>query len=281
MNFLVKIEELINGILNRITDAIFGFIARLVPNKMKLLLARWRSFLPWLKNEFPQMAKAWLLNTITKVKANAKTYNYKEKFLEAYQATLTKYQAKKSQGSGKLKVIVMTPVMMVADWMKGLTPTQTMMLLGFSGASFLSIIGVIFSGQRILKHQDVGRFPASSVEAPYERPKYYKMETKHLQITNLKLPVYVGGVNDVRSVDIDFVATMSNRQIRKDIDKLEFQLRDYIIHETEPMVATFPLEDEGKEIIRAKLTETINGFIAERKLEGNVEQVEIIYILAN
>jgi flagellar basal body-associated protein FliL len=88
-------------------------------------------------------------------------------------------------------------------------------------------------------------------------------------------------LNEIRSIDIDFSATMSSRMSRMKLAKMEFELRDHLILNVEPMVASFPLEEEGKEILRKKLTLEINDFMIANKIEGEVQEIKLIYILGN
>ena len=74
---------------------------------------------------------------------------------------------------------------------------------------------------------------------------------------------------------------MSNRLSRMKLEKLEFQLRDHLVLNIEPMIAAFPLEDEGKEIIREKLTMEIHDFMKTHNIEGEVKDLKLVYILAN
>jgi hypothetical protein len=174
------------------------------------------------------------------------------------------------------------PFLVVAQWVQGLSPAQALLLLGFSGASILSVIGIGFSGHKLAKnHLDDGRAPASVDEILYERPGYYKKQTRHFEVSNFRLPVYVAQVNEVRSVDIDFTATMSNRNAKMYLEKREFQLRDHLINNIEPSVSSFPLEEEGKEIIRKKVWMEINDYLKENKIEGEVTELKITYVLAN
>jgi hypothetical protein len=65
------------------------------------------------------------------------------------------------------------------------------------------------------------------------------------------------------------------------LEKLEFQLRDHLILNIEPMISSFPLEEEGKGILREKLIMEINDFMKAQGLEGQVKDLKITYILAN
>jgi hypothetical protein len=49
----------------------------------------------------------------------------------------------------------------------------------------------------------------------------------------------------------------------------------------EPMMASFPLEEEGKEILRQKLLSEMNDFMESREIEGKVLDVKIVYVLGN
>jgi flagellar basal body-associated protein FliL len=88
-------------------------------------------------------------------------------------------------------------------------------------------------------------------------------------------------LNELRSIDIDFSATMSSRMSRMKLEKKEIELRDHLILNVEPMIVSFPLEDEGKEILRKKLTLEINDFMITHQIEGEVQDIKLIYVLAN
>jgi flagellar basal body-associated protein FliL len=276
MKFLEKLENIINTFLIRIGESII----RSIPSPLKKIF-----------NKIPQ-AKAWLIAMIknlpsllkalvTKIIAKAKSLNWKSALLETYERAMSQYKDK-SQGSlAAIKRLIFTPFLLIGQWLTGLTTTQATMLLMFSAGSILSVIGIISSGQRISgMGEEQGRTPASE-EVAYERPEYYKKQLKHFEITNLRLPVYFAKVNEIRTVDIDFIATISNRSCKKFLEKYELQLRDHLILQVEPSVASFPLEEEGREIIRQKLTMEINDFLKTHEVEGEVVELKITYVLAN
>jgi flagellar basal body-associated protein FliL len=68
---------------------------------------------------------------------------------------------------------------------------------------------------------------------------------------------------------------------RIQVDKLELQFRDHLVLNLEPMMASFPLEEEGKEILRQKLLSEMNDFMESREIEGKVLDVKIVYVLGN
>ena len=49
----------------------------------------------------------------------------------------------------------------------------------------------------------------------------------------------------------------------------------------EPIVPSFPLEEEGKRIIKLKLKEEINNLVKKLKIQGSISKVYIDNVLAN
>lgn len=280
MNFLAKIENFINVILIKLGE----WLWKIIPEPMKKLCLAFGKKYDALQTFFKQLPQK-VLNLVLKLVAYAKTSLFtdaKNALSETYKNAFAQYKGKKPEGFDKFKRLFLTPFLMMGQWLSGLSPGQILLLLTFSGGSVLAVIGIGFSGNKLVSGNfDIGRGPASVEEVKFERPVYYKSQTRHLEVTNLRLPVYQAKVNEIRSVDIDFIATMSNRNAKVFLEKHEFQLRDHLILQIEPMVATFPLEEEGKEIIRKKIENDINEFLIQNDVDGKVVQIKITYMLAN
>lgn len=281
MDLLVKIENAINFLLIKLTE----LMLKAVPKSVRVFFSKfnhcWVQFLLHFKN-LPALGKKWLLLFFQKTKSFIASVSFKEALKETYQTAITQYKTRKASQVGKLKTFLLTPFLILGQWLQGLSVSQSMLLLTFSAASFLAVVGIGFSGKKLMSNNgEAERFPASAEEILYERPEYYKKSARHLEITNLRLPVYIPEVNEIRSVDIDFTATLSNRYSRAYLEKHEFHLRDHLILQMEPSVASFPLLDEGKQIIRQKLLMEINDFLKVNKIDGVVTDLKITYILAN
>jgi flagellar basal body-associated protein FliL len=80
---------------------------------------------------------------------------------------------------------------------------------------------------------------------------------------------------------IDFSVIASNRFTKKYLAKHEFELRDYLISHFESIDGAFAMTEEGREVIRQKLEVEINNFLVDYKVEGQVSEVRIIYILSH
>lgn len=280
MDLLVKIENAINFLLMRLAELMLKAMPKSVRTFFRNVNHCWVQFLVHFKS-LPELAKKWLLLFIQKTKSYIASVSFKEALKETYQTAITQYKTRKASQVGKLKTFFLTPFLIMGQWLQGLSTSQSMLLLTFSAASFLAVVGIGFSGKKLLNTGEAQRAPASAEEILYERPDYYKKSARHLEITNLRLPVYIPEVNEIRSVDIDFTATLSNRYSRAYLEKHEFHLRDHLILQMEPSVASFPLLDEGKQIIRQKLLLEINDFLKMNKIDGVVTDLKITYILAN
>ena len=268
MEILNKLEALINSFLFKLGELMW----KLVPVKVKNFFKNieyWKTRAIQFFKSLPAIVLKWLISTFKSLKVLASEFNFKNKLLETYKVASEKYKKNAPAKYASVLKIFATPFLMISEWLSGLSTGQSLLLLAFTGGSILGIIGIGFSGRKLVNnHLDQNRTPASAEEIAYKRPGYYKKETRHFDLTNLRLPVYVAQVNEIRSVDIDFTATLSNRHSRKFLEKLELQLRDHLILQIEPSVASFPLEDEGKEIIRKKVHMEIDEFLNLHKIHA-------------
>lgn len=284
MNLLSKIEDFINALIIKFTELMMMLVHKLTPPRVKRAYAATVNGIHYVIHNFkafPGLVKAWLIQYVQKLKGQLFTVDYKGEVLAAVKKAQDYYKAHSASGVSKFKSVILAPYFLVAGWLEGLSPAQAVMLLAFTAASVLAGLKIFSSGQRLAKYEEASRSPASVEEITYDRPAYYKKDSRHVLFTNIRLPVYIGGVNDLRSVDIDFNVTVSNRMSRIFLEKYEFQLRDYLILHIEPLVAHFPLEEEGREILKKKLWLEIDNFLKEHEIEGHVEEVKVTYVLAN
>lgn len=268
--------------LVKLGQALLNLIPAPVRSKINFIISKKEVILLWIKNS-PKLLINKSLFLFSRARHNASGMDYKATLAATYKVALDKYKATQpgKQLSG-LKMILLAPFLMMGQWLNGLSAAQSLLLLVFSGASILASVGIVFSGNRMLSTMsEAGREPASAQVEEYDRPAYYKKQTRHLEFTAVRLPVYLPQVNELKSVDIDFTVTFKTREAQLLMSKYEFQLRDHLILNVEPSVATFPLVEEGKQILKEKLQLEVNTFMQEHQIPGEVEEVKITYILAN
>jgi hypothetical protein len=286
MGLIEKIENIINALLIRLQDLILLFVKKATPAKLIVLKGKLNSkkemFFVWWNALTPKI-KIWFKSLPPILKAKLAELDIKSKLLATYKKAQERTGSQIGTGKfNQVKKIIYAPFLVVGQWLQGLSALQSVLLMGFTAASILSVVNISFSGKRLLSHMDAGRNPASVEEdAAYPRPGYYKKQTRHVEFSGLRLPVYVPEVNELRTIDIDFIATLSSREAKVWLEKREFPFRDHLVMNMEPVTADFPLSEEGKEILRQKLWAETNDYLIENHIDANVVELKITYMLAN
>lgn len=102
-----------------------------------------------------------------------------------------------------------------------------------------------------------------------------------MKVFNVKIPIYVEDVKAISSVTVDFTVRTSTRFAKQYLEEYEYKLKDYFFMTTEPVISTFPLKHEGKSILKEKIQDELNVFLNENKVEGQVQEVDIIFIVGS
>ena len=139
---------------------------------------------------------------------------------------------------------------------------------------------VYFSAKNIYKKEYPSRSIASVQEYDY-RPEYRLYEQKTIYIRNVKLPVFVESIGEIDSITIDFSVRTSTRFARYFLEEYEYKLKDYFFTGMEPIISDFPIEQEGKSIVKEVIIQEINLFLKDNHVEGEVEEVNILYLIGS
>lgn len=145
---------------------------------------------------------------------------------------------------------------------------------------FTGTYSVYTSSQNIYMQEWGGRSPASA-DQYLERPNYLKYPARTMKVFNVKVPIYVESVKSVRSVTVDFSVRTDTRFARMFLEEYEYKLKDHFFMTTEPMMSSFPLEEEGKLVLKEKIQDELNLFLEENKVEGHVLDVDLIFIVGS
>ncbi|MEX1099687.1 MAG: hypothetical protein WEB87_04635, partial [Bacteriovoracaceae bacterium] len=97
----------------------------------------------------------------------------------------------------------------------------------------------------------------------------------------VKVPIYVESVKAIQSVTVDFTVRTDTRFAKQFLEEYEYKLKDNFFMTTEPVLSSFPLEDEGKFVLKEKIQYELNTFLKDNKVEGEVRQVDIIFIIGS
>lgn len=282
MKFLFKIEDALNS-------AILWIGSYLNKGWVKVRPAWFMRFVAWwtVQKSKLQSIPALCRDFVAKNKEAPKNIlkvDYKGIFSQAIEAGKKAYSQNKKDSPIKAVLSALAiPFNFIFKWAKSLSPGQFLLLFSSTLASIMAILGITINSYRLVeKSSQMSRSPASiEVENLYDRPGYYKKETREVSFTNVKLPVFVMGITELQSLMIDFSVNTSNRATRQWLEKHEFQVRDHLVLTVEPLLPAYPMTDEGRVVLTEKLKHEINTFLKTREVEGEVKEVRIIYILAN
>lgn len=288
---LEKLESMVNGLLGKIFGWIKSFIISLIPKKIKSLFSK------------------------TVVESKEKINHKKEKVATQTKELAAKVGDKKALAQQKISVarefpvketailkfavfkqfIQTTPLNFYTTKLKSflskltagiksklslLSPKQTILAVLFIALTSLGGVAIYSSSVEIYENEFPNRVPASVQEYEY-RPKYRNYQKTTMKVFNIRLPLFVENVREIRSVTVDFSVRTSTRFASKYLTAYEYKLKDYFFTKTEPFASDFPLKEEGKEVLRDKIKDELNNFLQEHRVEGVVQEVNIIFIIAS
>ena len=98
-------------------------------------------------------------------------------------------------------------------------------------------------------------------DAISRRRGYKRAKEKHFVIRNVSLPVYFSTKTKYKKLIIDFDIKSSNRYIKAYFDSNLHLVKDKLNNSLEPISVSFPLNDEGKMIIKNKIKREMNELI--------------------
>jgi hypothetical protein len=201
-------------------------------------------------------------------KINFKNINIKEKLLSIKSSFISKLQS-----SDNIFVILYQKI--------GPQNVRALSILLFIGV--LSLSQIYTKSKKILISTGVVRAPASTPKAkvyPKTRPAYYKRNERQLYIRDLRFPVYVESKSSSKSLTMDITVITSNKYTRAYLNENHFIVKDAFNSRIEPIIPSFPLEAEGKIILKTKIEKELNKLIKKYKIDGKVENVHIHAITA-
>jgi len=127
----------------------------------------------------------------------------------------------------------------------------------------------------------IDRNPASvAVEHAPKRPDYYRLAEHQFDIKNVYIPVYKynrDGTSFVKmkSLNADFKVTLSNRYSREYLMQNNVEFIDRLNASFEPMLKQFPIQDEGRNVLKDKIGHEIETFLKDKGVEGTAEAVSV------
>ena len=290
MKFWIKIETFINRILESILSMLGRSITKSTPKQVKETIVLSKTKIEETKkNTQNYISDKGQKAIIGSVELKDKTLKKASEIQTKSSDLVTKAKAVDYKKVDYKKLIFsfflfFIPVFTkLKAWAASLGPKT---ILGATLAvtiSTLSSISIYTQSKKISEKTAAAREPASKVEnatSVSKRKGYYKLEEKRFTITHVTMPVYIGSRTNLKSLSIDFTFISSNRYIKTFFDKNRHLIKDRLNSTIQPLIPEFPLEQEGKKIIKEKIQIELNQLIEELNIKGEINEVHISSILA-
>jgi hypothetical protein len=165
-----------------------------------------------------------------------------------------------------------------------LTPQQILGGITFCVIAILTGI-TVFDATKEIYHKEAAKKPkdrkiASETEDQVRGlPYFYKLQQRTSQLTHLKLPVFLENTGRYKNLLIDISIIFKTVTSKKFFDQHQHLFLDKIQTGLEPIIPSFPIKPEGKEILRQKIKMEFDGIYFDREMENDgIEQVVINYI---
>lgn len=287
MNKWLKIEEFVNQLILKLTTLFKSKVQNVTPKKIKSSLQNGKELLTSRRGELKQKISKG------KDKALEKVIVAKDKVDKAKDKTLVVVQKAKETNYKEIKMakvlalivaFISPPLLKFKGWYLKLRPGQIASFVSVSTVATLASVNIYVQSNKI---SEKARSPASELVEEVERgteisrrPAYYKKKEKQFLVSNIVLPAYTGKKSAVKKLVIDFTFESSNKYIKEYLWKNNHLIQDVLNSKIEPISIEFPLELEGKIIIREKIRKEINNKLKELKIKGEIKKVYIHSMIA-
>jgi hypothetical protein len=279
-----KIEEKINALIQRVVDFIIMILSKIIPQKYRdLAKAIFQKFNKRIQ-KFQNKLSKYIDKSIEKFKEKKQAASVKaQKIKQLQYIEIGKDLV--SPGGAKSKVSFIGKLFKrgfdgIEKKASNFGPAQLTMAFVATVVITFGLISVVSGTKKIVEMENPDRAPASVQEYKYS-PKYRLFVKRTMKVMNVKIPIYRESVKEVRSVTVDFTVRTTTRFAKKYLEHYETQLKDYFFTHTEPVISSFPIEKEGKEVFKEKIAIDLNNFLKENNVEGEVEEVGVSFIIAN
>ena len=277
MNFILKIEELLNKLILAALAWLKSMVPSFISKKYYNFKLSFKRKVRKLKIKCLRLAKS-LLETIKKWnevffrKADFfKDFPFKEKLSEFHVNSLFYLKS-----NPKKKVI--------SDFFKAIS---SLFLRVFSNPKFVkSFIFVLVFGLGVATYKTIklANTPSRSIASTIskiKRPEYKKYQRRTLKVMNVSIPVIIKNKSDIHSLLTDFYVRTDTVFAKLYLDHNQHKIRDRFYENTYRMPASFPLDNDGKRVIKEKIALELNQLLKDNKVEGKVLEISLDAPIAN
>jgi len=289
------LEKSFNKFWTKLTAWLNVLFSKLIPKKVKIVYEKTsnktKAKLNNFSNQVSQKAKQ-LPGKFKQHSQKISELSHKVSHnLEIATSKAKSFNIKKVSGKaifGGLFATILALLLKVKTWYLSLRPEAFLGIIVTATVGSLAGVNIYKSSQKIIEETSKGK--AELVEkvemaiVPSRRPGYYNLERKTFLVAGLVMPVNfeeTSGANDINSLMLDVEIVCSNRYIREYFLKNEHVLKDKINKTFRPIIPSFPLSREGKDIVKEKLIKEMNALIKELGIDGEIKEIHLVNVIAS
>ncbi len=288
---LEKLEEKLNEVITKVMSALLSLILKLIPQKVRQFFSKSKSnALSW-KTTNIQQSKNKLKSGYNWTKQKSDLFFNKIDQIQKYPV---KEKSLEKMSQFKNFIISTPPKQHFLNLVSFLKPKFEKFVLWLKSTDKVSVliktsVGSLVIVGAVLIYNETNEifnkeFPSRKIASVQEydyRPDYKMYDQKTLKVLNIKVPIFVESIGEIDSITIDFSLRTTTRFAKYYLIEYEYKLKDYFFTTVEPVVSDFPIETEGKEVLKEKIREEIDNFLYENNVEGEVEEVNILYMVGS
>jgi hypothetical protein len=114
-----------------------------------------------------------------------------------------------------------------------------------------------------------------------KRSEYKKFTRRTLKVQNVAIPIIIKNKKDIHSFLTDFYVRTNTVFAKLYLDHNQHKIRDRFYENTYRMPASFPLDNDGKGVIKEKIIFELNQLLKDNRVEGKVLEVSLDAPIAN
>ena len=206
----------------------------------------------------------------------------------------------------KVLTILLIPLFWAKKWVLTLRPSTILWIATGMSVGGIAFVNVYVSTKNIAKEEEkintnyseeiktIDTTTSGGRGGVQDISHLHNIELRTFNLSDLYIPVYVEGSGGIRTLIFDITIVASNQYIKEYYKTNETLIRDRLSSKIETITPKFLLTskiiavkprfiiiEEGKVIIKDKITEEINTLLKELDIKGHVKEIYINSIIAS
>ena len=135
--------------------------------------------------------------------------------------------------------------------------------------------------QKVFPEKKAGR-EIASVNKINKRPSYYLLKNRLLKVESIKIPVSLNKNKRISSIMADVIIECPNRTTQQFLYNAPHLVQDKLNNTIAPQINSFPLTEEGKVILRKKISLELSELLKENQFKQHkIQRVNIIQVTSS